>query len=92
MQGLPEEFIVLLHNIFDIKDDEEHRYQIIINLLESAKEKATNDNSKSKLFSFRQFINEKFLKYKTNILFDKSDEEVKKFFGDIPTNKESLLD
>jgi len=61
-------------------------------LLESAKEKATNANSKSKIFSFRQFINEKFLKYKTNILFDKSDEEVKKIFGDIPINKESLLD
>ncbi len=58
---------MLLNYIFGIKDDEKFCYQIIIKLLESAKEKETNINSKSKLFPFRKFINEKFLKYKANI-------------------------
>ena len=52
-KGLPEEFVVLLHYIKDIKENEEPCYNAIIKLLESAKEKSGSEIIKANKFSFR---------------------------------------
>ena len=91
-KGLPEEFVVLLHYIKDIKQNEEPCYNAIIKLLESAKEKSGSEIIKANKFSFRKNINERFRKFKNKTLFDLSNEEIKEIFGEVPIDKDSLLD
>ena len=89
--GLPEEFIVLSHYIFDIKIDENPCYHTIIELLNLCKEKNNSKEFQKNEFCFNKYIKEKFEKYKINSVYDSSEEEIKLLFGDIPINKESLL-
>ena len=79
-KGLPEEFIVLLYYIKDIKQNEEPCYNAKIKLLESTKEKSGNEIINANKFSFRKNINKRFQKFKNKILFDLSNEEIKKNF------------
>ena len=79
-EGLPEEFIILTKYILNIKYNEESCYITIIKLLEMAKDKSVMTNEKDHKFSFRKIINERFLKYKNNLLFDVSKEGNKRNF------------
>ena len=91
-EGLPEEFIIIGKYILNIKPTEESCYNTIIKLLESAKTTVLFNNQKETKFSFWENIIEKFSKYKNNSLYDISNDEVKKIFGEIPIDKNSLLD
>lgn len=89
--GLPEEFIVLSHYIFNISNDENPCYNTIIELLNLCKEKNKNKEFEKNEFCFNRYIREKFEKYKNKSVYDSGGEETKLLFGDIPINKESLL-
>ena len=90
-EGLPEEFIVITKYILNIKPTEEPCYNTIIKLLESAKNTVLPQNQKEAKFSFWKNINEKFSKYNNNSLYDTSNDEIKKIFGEIPIDKNTLL-
>ena len=90
-RGLPEEFIVLAHYIFDISPNETPCYNTIIDLLNLCKEKNKNKELLKNEFCFNRYIREKFKKYKNKSVYDSAEEEIKILFEDIPINKESLL-
>ena len=89
--GLPEEFIVLGHYIFSIKEDEEPCYETIKQLLNICKQKYLKKEYSIKEFCFNRYVKEKFNKYKNKEIFDSSNDEIKMLFGEIPLNKDSLI-